>query len=76
MGYLTHRDSKTALLMFIDQKEPTSIIETAKTEIKQHPQFKRYIRDSYNSSISYEMTIPDDSMKKIQMEVMFFHFPK
>jgi len=76
LGYLTHRDSKTALMVFIDQKEPSVLIATAKSEIKNHPQFKRYLKDNHDTSISYEMTLPDDSKKLIQMEVIFFHFPK
>uniref|UniRef100_UPI00404A4A45 hypothetical protein n=1 Tax=Fulvivirga sp. TaxID=1931237 RepID=UPI00404A4A45 len=76
LGYLTHRDSKTALMMFIDQKDATSVIDTVKKEIENHPQFLRYVADSFNTSISYELTIPQDSQKVIQMEVMFFHFPK
>lgn len=76
LGYLTHRDSKTALMVFIDQKEPSSVIQTAKTEIKKHPQFKRHLSDSHETSLTYELTLPDDSKKTIKMEVIFFHFPK
>lgn len=76
LGYLTHRDSKTALMVFVDQKEATAVIETAKKELNNHPQFYNYIGDSYNSSSSYLMTLPEDSKKTIEMEVMFFHFPK
>lgn len=76
LGYLTHRDSKTALMIFIDQKELTSVIQTAKKEIVNHPNFSKHLIDNYNTSITYEMTLPDDSKKKILMEVMFFHFPK
>ncbi|MFW5879624.1 MAG: hypothetical protein ACOCUV_02240, partial [bacterium] len=28
LGYLTHRDSKTALMIFVDQKEATSVVDT------------------------------------------------
>ncbi len=76
LGYLTHRDSKTALMVFIDQKEPTSVIETAKTEIKKHPNFKSHVADIHDTSIGYEMSLPSDTKKIIQMEVIFFHFPK
>ncbi len=75
LGYLTHRDTKTALIFFVDQKEMTSIVKTIKDEITKHPNFHRYIRDSYEHSINYEFTIPDDSKKIIQIEVMLFHFP-
>jgi hypothetical protein len=75
LGYLTHRDSKTALIFFVDQKEMTSIVNTIKTEIAKHPNFSKHINDTYEHSINYEFTIPDDSNKKIQIEVMLFHFP-
>lgn len=76
LGYLTHRDSKTALMMFVNQNEIISVMETAKKEIKEHFNFKRFVNDSYESSFSYEFTLPEDSKKIIQIELMFFHFPK
>jgi hypothetical protein len=75
LGYLTHRDSKTALIFFVDQKEMTSIVNTIKNEITIHPNFSKHLKDTYEHSINYEFTIPDDSHKKIQIEVMLFHFP-
>ena len=75
LGYLTHRDSKTALIFFVDQKEMTTIVNTIKSEITKHSNFSKHLNDTYDHSISYEFTIPDDSKKKIQIEVMLFHFP-
>jgi hypothetical protein len=75
-GYLTHRDSKAALIFFVDQKEFISVIKTIKEEIKNHTQFSRFVKDNYDSSLSYEFVFPDDSKKIIQVEVMLFHFPK
>lgn len=75
LGYLTHRDSKTALIFFVNQKEITNIVSTIKTEIIKHKNYNRYIKDTYEHSINYEFTLPDDSNKKIQVEVMLFHFP-
>lgn len=76
LGYLTHRDSKTALMIFVDRNEMTSIIENAKNRIRDHSYYKRFVKENYNSSISYEFSLPNDSKKIIQIEVMFFHFPK
>ncbi|KAB1232583.1 hypothetical protein [Chryseobacterium viscerum] len=75
LGYLTHRDSKTALIFFVNQKELTNIVSTIKTEITQHKNYFSHINDTYEHSINYEFTLPDDSKKKIQVEVMLFHFP-
>lgn len=75
LGYLTHRDSKTALIFFVNQKEITSIVTTIKTEITKHSNFSRHLKDTYEHSINYEFTLPGDSNKNIQIEVMLFHFP-
>lgn len=75
LGYLTHRDSKTALILYVDQKEFSSVVATVKEEIKNHHQFKKFVNNTYEHSISYEFVLPDDSQKIIQMEVMLFHFP-
>lgn len=75
LGYLTHRDSKTALILFIDQKEFSSVVVSVKEEIKKHPQYKKHVRDTYEHSLSYEFVLPDDKQKIIQMEVILFHFP-
>lgn len=76
LGYLTHRDSKTALMMFVDQKEFFTIIKTIKEAIKDHQYFHRYVKDTYDHSLSYEFMLPEDSKKIIQIEVMLFHFPR
>ena len=76
LGYLTHRDTKTALIFFVDQKEMTTVVSTIKTEIIKHENYSRHIKDTYEHSINYEFTLPDDGDKKIQVEVIIFHFPK
>lgn len=76
LGYLTHRDSKTALMLFIDQKEINTVITTIKEEIKSHPNFNRHVKDAYDSSLSYLFTLPGDIKTIVQVEIMFFHFPK
>lgn len=76
LGYLTHRDTKTALIFFVDQKEMTTVVSTIKTEISNHKNYSKHINDTYEHSINYEFTLPDDNDKKIQVEVMLFHFPK
>ncbi|HEX5155053.1 MAG TPA: hypothetical protein VFW07_26600 [Parafilimonas sp.] len=75
LGYLTYRDSKTALILFVDQKEFKAVIEGVKEKIKNHPCFKRYITETYESSISYEFSLPDDSLRIIKLEVILFHYP-
>ena len=76
LGYLTHRDSKTALIVFVEQKEFTSLIMKIKEEIKNHKHFRQFVKDTYETSFSYKFSLPEDSKKIILIEVMLFHFPK
>jgi rRNA pseudouridine-1189 N-methylase Emg1 (Nep1/Mra1 family) len=75
LGYLTHRDSKTSLILFVKQNEMTNILQNIKTVILKHPNFFKYLKDTYEHSISYEFFLPEDTNKKIQIEVTLFHFP-
>ena len=76
LGYLTHRDSKTALMFFVDQKELNNVIETVKMEITEHPKYKQMVNVNHDTSIGYEFELPNDSKCVVDIEVMFFHFPK
>lgn len=46
LTYLTWRDTKAALLVFIRSGQPTEIIKKALKEIEQHPNYKRTLGDS------------------------------
>lgn len=76
LGYLTHRDSKTALMIFVQQKDFTTVLETAREQIKLHPQYKRRSKDTGDSSFGCILSLPGDPKKEIQIEVMLFHFPE
>ena len=60
----------------MDQKELTTIVDTIRKETEKHHNFLRYVKDTYEHSLSYEFTLPDDSKKIIKIEILLFHFPK
>lgn len=76
LGYLTHRDSKTALIIFVDQQNFMTIIQTVKEQTATHPKYKKQVQDRYDTSFPYIFSLPGDSNKEIQVEVILFHFPK
>ncbi len=75
-GYLTTRDSKAAIMMFVEQKDFQGVINTVKHETPNHCQYKQLRKETYESSIAYDFSHPDDLQKIIRIEVMLFHFPK
>jgi hypothetical protein len=72
--YLTWRDSKTALILFVKNKEFTSVLRTITSDIKSH---SNYISDNGTrgeTSFSYIFSLPQDLEKKVFLEVIAFHF--
>jgi len=76
LGYLTLRDSKSSLLIFVDNQ---NILETKSKIIKMisnHPSFKRCRGENDDFSIRYDFSLPEDKSINVEIEVMLFHFPE
>ncbi len=74
--YLTWRDSKVAVILFVKNKDISNVLKTIKKDIVNHNYYLKYIGDKGKSSFSYEFHLPGDKNKKVQLEVMTFHFDK
>ncbi|WP_462432006.1 GIY-YIG nuclease family protein [Bacteroides nordii] len=74
--YLTWRDTKTALIIFVKGNNLTSVIDTVKKNIVFH---KYYVSENGNhgdTSFSYIFRHPNDSKKTVCLEIMLFNFDK
>ena len=74
LSYLTWRDSKTSLLIFVKQISISTVINTIKDSIAKH---SAYIsQDNNNSSEwpNYKFRLPQDPNKVIQLAVQIFDF--
>jgi hypothetical protein len=74
--YLTWRDSKASLLLFVTNKDFTNVLTTIKSEIKKHPYFVKSMGNRGESSQSYIFHLPQDDNKMVFFEVIAFHFDK
>jgi len=74
LGYLTWQDSKSSILLFVDNESLQNVKNTVQLDIKKHGCFKSMIQESADS-FSYTMILPDDNSVNISLEVVFFHFP-
>lgn len=72
--YLTWRDSKVSVMMFVKNKEFTKTLEVVKNEISKHPYFVEALSMRKESSLSYRFHLKDDKDKAVFLEVMLFHF--
>ena len=74
--YLTWRDSKTALLLFVQNKNFSNVLSAIKTEVPKHAYFKNHIGDRSESSFTYIFRLPQDKDKDVKLEIMAFHLDK
>ena len=75
--YLTWRDSKVAVMMFVKNKEMSNIVKTVKESVSEHEYFVEELdTTTKDSSFSYKFHLKDDKEKAVFLEVMLFHFPE
>jgi len=73
--YLTWRDSKSAIIFFVQNKDFTNVINTLKDKIQGHENYVKNISNDKETSFTYIFSFPDDKEKKIFLEIMLFYFP-
>ncbi|MEM6815633.1 MAG: hypothetical protein AAF600_14820 [Bacteroidota bacterium] len=72
--YLTVRDSKVALVIFVQNKDFNNILEVVKNETPKHNYFKKFLGNRADSSFSNIFTFDDNPGHEVYFEVMLFHF--
>ena len=73
LTYLTWRDTKAALLVFIRSGQPTTIIDKAIKEIEQNPNYKRTVRASEDGErYDFVLHANGDPNREIQLAFMPF----
>jgi hypothetical protein len=73
MGYLTWRDSKTALICFVDNKEITPVLEAISARTSEHPNFVRFKTKAHEGRFEYEFHLPGDRGRAVHVAVLCFH---
>ncbi len=75
LGYLTWRDSKTSVVIFVRNKGFTEVLEKAKDAIKNHPNYVSEKPANDKNWFNYIFSLPGDENKEIQLAVQLFHLP-
>jgi hypothetical protein len=75
LSYLTWRDSKTSIVIFVRNKDFSSVFATVKTVTSNHPNFVRELDQSDESWFNYIFSLPNDSNKELKLAVQLFHIP-
>lgn len=78
LSYLPWRDEKAALILFIDRKDATAVIERADQAVREHTAFKRVGSSSDEPAARRNFILghPDDADREIRLAVLFAVLPK
>lgn len=74
--YLTWRDSKTALIVFVNGTDFSNVLSTIKDSIVTHPYYVRFNEKHNDTSLNYIFRLPQDANKEVYLEVIAFNFDK
>jgi hypothetical protein len=74
-NYVTWRDTKLALLFFVDNKNFSNVLAQIKTEAALHPYFIRFVNVKDETNYSFVFRQKDDIAHEVKLEIMLFHFP-
>lgn len=74
--YLTWRDSKAALMLFVANKDFSGVIKTIKEEVSNHPYYIKSIGTRGETSFSFHFHLPQDKDKIVHLEIIAFHYDK
>jgi hypothetical protein len=75
LSYLTWRDSKAAIVLFVPNKEFTSVINDIKDNISQHPEYIRQKAVKAENWLEYNFCLPGDPQREIFLTILAFHIP-
>jgi hypothetical protein len=76
LKYLTWRDSKTAIIYFVDTKEVVAPLRTIQECTAAHPCFVAFNGARHESHFDFTFHLPGDPARAVQTAVLCFHLPK
>ena len=75
LGYLTWRDSKAAIVLFVSNKDFTNVLQTVKTATTTHRNYLRAYGEHDETWLRYGIHLEGDSNREVKVAVMLFHIP-
>jgi len=74
MNYLTWRDSKTALILFVQNSSFSLVLGEIKKIIADHPNYQKFIDEQNDNRFNFEFTQKNDPNKTFKLAVICFNF--
>jgi hypothetical protein len=75
LGYLTWRDSKAAIILFVRNLELSSILKEIESVTPLHANFLGFVRREDSTILNYRFHTNGDTNREIKLAVLLFHLP-
>lgn len=76
LSYLTWRDSKTAIIYFVDNKKLQPVLDTIKSETPNHKCYVKTFGNKNEAWFNYHFSMLEDQSRGLELAVLVFHYPK
>ena len=76
LGYVSWRDTKTAVIIFNRNRNFSHVIETVPDAVKEHPNFKRAVDNDGEGRSRYVLAHRDDKNREMILTVLAFDVPR
>lgn len=76
LSYLTWRDSKASVVIFVENKDFSNVLSTVKEVTPTHNNYLRTYSEHDETWLNYGFHIPGDTNREVKVAVMLFHIPK
>ncbi len=76
LSYLTWRDSKAALLVFVKNKQLDPVLKLVAEKTKEHPQFASAEGKVGDGHYVFRFKLPKDDTSRATVTILVFHFPE
>lgn len=75
LNYLTWRDTKTSVIMFVRQKDFSSILDKVENITKTHSNYIAFVSKSDENWFNYRFHLNGDKNREVSLAVQLFHIP-
>jgi hypothetical protein len=75
LNYLTWRDTKASVIIFVRQKELSSILEKVKEVTSSHENYLGFISKSDENWFNYRFHLNGDKNREVKLAIQLFHLP-
>jgi hypothetical protein len=74
LGYLTWRETKAALLIFVRDTTMTTTINGVKENVSSHGNYKSTLTPKGETWFNYKFTMPNDPDREVYLAIQIFDF--